>query len=354
MMENQTVWSGARNGERWSAMAPSNIALVKYWGKRDPETQWPANDSLSMTLNVARSITTAQKIDGPYDVFQFSGQTFTSQTSPQHKVFKQLSRLKSLLGFDDNLLIETQNTFPAGCGIASSASGFAALTLAALAAYVGQDSWDHLSILGFDRNRLANLARLGSGSAARSLFGGYVRWSAGSSHDQQIIQPVFSADHWPLTDLIVVLSDEEKSVPSSTAHLAAWASPLFAPRLSHLNKRLSNVTQAIANKDMERLGEEIEAEALEMHAVAMTGEPRVNYFLPKTVEFLTWMRGERARGKLPAWFTIDAGPNVHVICEQKDAQSVQKYIQDFWPSAKVIADGVGNGPRLTKGNAVHD
>ena len=336
--------------ESWTAVAPSNIAFVKYWGKRDPGLQWPANDSLSMTLTTSRTITTARRHDSPMDIFQFADQpAVTSATHPQQKIFRHLSFLRQQLGTTGHLIITSQNTFPTGCGIASSASGFAALTIAATAAWTGHADWNELALKNASRDALAHWARQGSGSAGRSLFGGFVRWDAGASPQEQRIHQIATADHWALSDVIVVLSDEEKSMSSSEAHLAAWGSPLFTPRLSGLPAKMKRIIDALERKDLERLGPELESEALDMHAVAMTGNPPAYYFTNDTVRFLSWVRDERGRGALPAYFTIDAGPNVHLICETKDVDTVTRRLQKEWPRVKTIVDRVGTGPTVFQG-----
>lgn len=337
--------------EAWTAIAPSNIAFIKYWGKRDPNLQWPANDSLSMTLSNSVTTTTARRLDGTIDVFQFGDQpAISSATHPHHKVFRHLMFLRQQLNASGALSITSRNNFPTGCGIASSASGFAALTLASAAAWTGHSDWNELALKNASRDALAQWARQGSGSAGRSLFGGFVRWDAGASPQEQRIHAIHTADHWALSDVIVVLSSDEKSISSSEAHLAAWGSPLFPPRLSGIAAKMKRVTDALERKNLEHLGTEIESDALEMHAVAMTGSPAAYYFTPDTVRFLAWVRDERQRGVLPAYFTVDAGPNVHLICETKDVDIVTRRIQKEWSRVKTIVDRAGHGPKIVKGN----
>lgn len=336
--------------ESWTAVAPSNIAFVKYWGKRDPNLQWPANDSLSMSLTTSRTITTARRHDVQMDVFQFGDQPqVTSVSHPHLKVFRHLDFLRHQLNTTGHLIVTSQNTFPTGCGIASSASGFAALTIAATAAWTGHSDWNALALKNASRENLAHWARQGSGSAGRSLFGGYVRWDAGASPQEQRLHQIAAADYWSLSDVIVILSDQEKSISSSEAHLAAWGSPLYAPRLAGMPSKIKRVTEALERKDLEELGLEIESEALDMHAVAMTGNPQAYYFTNDTVRFLAWVRDERSRGALPAYFTVDAGPNVHLICETKDVDTVTRRLQKEWPRVKTIVDRVGTGPTVFQG-----
>jgi diphosphomevalonate decarboxylase len=333
---------------RYTATAPSNIALIKYWGKRDPKQQWPANDSISMTLSASRTITTARQSQNAYDSFTFEGRTIQSDQHPDHKILKHLARVRALTGISAHLDIQSHNTFPTGCGIASSASGFAALTIAAAAALTGEESFERLAARGLSRGTLADCARQGSGSAGRSLFDGFVRWSAGQHPSEQFIAREYPVNHWDLADVIVVLSESEKSVSSSEAHLAAWGSPLFSARLAGLNERLAALTSAIKTKDLKALGCLIETDALEMHAVAMTGEPGVCYLSADTQKFVAWVRSERQAGRLNAWFTIDAGPNVHLICTSADSPYVIQSVKNHWTNVRVIADQVGSGPTLCR------
>lgn len=332
-----------------TAIAPSNIAFQKYWGKRDVTLQWPANDSISMTLTRAQTMTTARIQDQPFDVFEMAGTRIDSQAYPDHKVMRHIAMLRAELGLAGSLYIESRNTFPSDCGIASSASGFAALTLAVVSALAGQPSWEGLDLLGITRDRLAHWARRGSGSAGRSLYGGIVQWEAGVDASKQKIEAIFPATHWKISDVIVILSDAKKPTPTSSAHLAAWASPLFAPRLAGLEERSRRIKNAVAGRDISALGIELEQEALEMHAVAMTGEPPIRYLLPSTCEFLSWVRNERSRGALAAWFTIDAGANVHLICETDNETQIEQHVTKHWPHLKLLVDQIGDGPTLMKG-----
>ena len=330
------------------AVVPSNIALIKYWGKKDEFSQWPANDSLSMTLSAAHTVTEASLHDGPHDVLRRNGHIVSAEAT-QDKALKHLVRLRQLLGFDAPLNLSTHNTFPSDCGIASSASGLGALTLAAIAAWTGAESFEHLADLGYSRQRLAMLARLGSGSACRSLLGGFVEWCGGSHTDDQSIRTVSDAEAFPLCDVIVLLSQTPKSISSTAAHRHAWTSPLFAPRLAGMARRLGDVRQAILKQDLEHLGDLIEIEALDMHAVMMSSTPPAYVMTSETSRLLAWVRDERSKGRLEAWFTVDAGPNVHLICRPEVAQDVAHRIVHDFGAPDLLMDRVGHGPALSRG-----
>lgn len=339
------------NSLGFEATAPSNIALLKYWGKAAAADQWPANDSLSMTLQTSRTVTWAQmQNDTREDVLYWERTRLPSDDPRAKKIQRHLQWLRQNTGFAKPLRIHTYNTFPTGCGIASSASGMAALTVAALAAWTQSDQWDRLKTHGFDRSTLAQFARMGSGSAGRSLFGGYVAWNKNTSPTNQSIAPLPVGQDWSLVDLIVVISHEAKAISSSAGHELAATSPLFAPRVAGIAERRQQMEGAIRERDFAALGLLMEIDALEMHSVMMTMTPPANYLLPATVEFISWLREKRHQQGLRAYFTIDAGPNVHVLCEPSQAALVRYAIQQQFPQFSLIDDAMGHGPTLTAKN----
>lgn len=334
------------------ATAPSNIAFIKYWGKRDAKEQWPANDSLSMTLDSARTETWAQIApDGVNRLFRQEG---VFSASEENKAFEFVDWLRKHTGFSAALHFETWNSFPAAAGIASSASGFAALTLAALGAWTGASSLEDLASHGFGLSKLAALSRFGSGSACRSWFGGFVEWSAGDHPLAQTVRQVAPAEHWNLCNLICILSSAAKEVGSTAAHSYASSSPFFAPRLAGLGERQKIVARAIAGKDLVTLGRELEAEALEMHTVMQTATPSIRYMTDESVQLLAALRQVRQQQELPFYFTMDAGPNVHVICESQDRERALLALREItgriFPSKSVaiIEDRIGSGPSLRR------
>jgi diphosphomevalonate decarboxylase len=301
-----------------------------------------------MTLSAARTLTEATGLaSGEDQLLRRDGDTL-QPLSGAAKGLRHLAYLRHTLGFKAALKVITSNTFPTGCGIASSASGLGALTLAALAAWTETDSLAALAEAGFPPARLAALARLGSGSACRSFFGGYVAWEAGETPEAQTVRPVLAAADWPLADLIVLVSPESKAVGSSEGHLSAGTSPLYPPRLAGLPARLRRVYAALAARDLPALGLELEAEALEMHAVMLSATPSLRYLLPGSVEVLTWLRLERERSGLQAYFTIDAGPNIHILCAQAEALAVRARLRAAFPALQVLMDGTGDGPLLSR------
>jgi diphosphomevalonate decarboxylase len=318
--------------------APSNIAFIKYWGARDLERALPLNSSISMTLERCVTQCTAEAIAGNRDEIWLA-EANGGFTSPEpeflRRVQEHLERVRHWAQSESRFRVATRNTFPSAAGLASSASGFAALTLAAAGA------------LGRSTTSSAELSRLarrsGSGSAARSVLGGYVEWMAGSSEEDCRAVQVADAEHWDLRDVIAVVEIGPKEVPSLEGHRRALTSPYMARRLELLPARLAAVRRAIAERRLDRLGPVLEEEAIDLHLIAMSSHPPVFYWSPGTVAVLRTVRELRQEG-LAAWATMDAGANVHVICDADSEGDVAERLESLPAVGFVIQDGVGCGP----------
>ncbi len=325
------------------AEAPSNIAFLKYWGKADAAAQWPANDSLSMTLRNARTETSVQR--SAQSEFYFNGHKLSSQDPFAQKAMRHLAFLFDMLEETPiHLRIETKNTFPDSCGIASSASGMAALTLATVACLLEAPSWDSLTEQGISRAQLASWARKGSGSACRSFWGGFVAWEAAAGPASQRAYPLFPAEHWRLCDILLLISIAPKIISSSQGHLTAWDSPLFLPRLSGLPTRKRAMLEALATQDLSQLGPLLEQEALEMHSIMLSVEPPICYLTADTSAWIVQVRRWRQEEGLEVYFTIDAGPNLHLICEPAAKPALLSRLAQA--NAQWLEDEVGTGPTL--------
>lgn len=325
--------------------APANIALLKYWGKDDAAQQWPSNDSISMTLTHCRTITTVQVKDGN-DLVYLHGEKLTPSGRHGAKIYTQLEFLRKHCGVSDALRVETHNTFPLACGIASSASGMAALTIAAIASWTRCYSWTALAAAGWTRKRLAMLARHGSGSACRSLWGGLVHWQRGAAPDRQHVYQLEDENYLPLCDIIVTPAATTKAVSSSEGHAQAHSSPLFALRIAGLGERRRYLLEALALRDLERIGCLLEQEALEFYQVMASSEPPLVYAGQEALAFMAWLRHGRQRGSFMAYFTIDAGNSVHVLCAAAEVEKITALIHNTYPQYNLIADRIGCGPRL--------
>ncbi len=323
-----------------TARAGSNIAFIKYWGVQSGppgELHLPLNDSISMTLADAYTLTTVEWSDSlASDEITLDDVRLDARAAA--RISEQLDRLRALAGDARRARVVSRNNFPAASGIASSASGFAALSVAGAAA-LG---------LALDAADLSRLARLGSGSASRSLFGGFVEWQQGNDHETSVARELFPASHWALCDVVAIVSAAEKTTSSKAGHRLAASSPLNDARVASLKAKgggLDEVRSAIAARDLSRLGPAIERDALAMHAVMMTGTPSLLYWQPGTLEILHAVPCWRAEG-IEVYFTIDAGPNVHLICEAATVDAVRERVAALPSVQQVLVSGAGEGPTL--------
>ncbi|MFQ5343551.1 MAG: diphosphomevalonate decarboxylase [Anaerolineae bacterium] len=321
-----------------TGVAPSNIAFVKYWGNADPRLNIPFNNSISMNLSAAWTRTTVE-----FDS-AFTGDTLVIDGRPVNgaariRVSRHLDRIRGLAGTESHARVVSENNFPMGTGIASSAAAFAALSLAGTAA---------LNI-DLSEREMTELARLGSGSAARSIPDGYVELKAGGGHITSFAYSLQAPSHWDLRDIVVIVSREEKRVGSSQGHTAAETSPHFTTRLAELPARLKAVRQAIRDRDIQALGEAAEADAISLHVVAMTSRPPIYYWAPATVRLIHAVHEWRHAG-LPVYFTLDAGPNVHLICEAEYEHDVRARLAEIDGVLEVLVSGPAEGARLTNGH----
>ena len=244
--------------------AGSNIAFIKYWGVDDATLNLPQSNSISMTLADAHTTTTVEWLEegqAAKDAITLDGVPLDERKAA--RLVRHLDRIRELAATDRRVRVVSQNNFPMASGIASSASGFAALTVAACQA-LG---------LHWSATRLSAVARRGSGSASRSLFGGFVEWERGHDDATSVARQLHEPDHWQLYDLVAVVSGAEKAVSSEQGHQLAPSSPLNAGRVASLEQALSEVRAALTVRDLRRLGPVIEQDALAMHAVMMTSQP---------------------------------------------------------------------------------
>ncbi len=317
-----------------TAIAHPNIAFIKYWGNRDDALRIPMNDSLSMNLD-ALSTTTSVEFHPRLqaDDLVIDGE----QAAPQaaQRVSDFLDIIRSRMPEKNKAIIVSHNNFPMGAGIASSASAFAALAAAASQA----------AGLPMDIAALSRLARRGSGSACRSVPDGFVEWQAGSSDQDSFAFSIAPADHWRLVDLIVVVSRTHKDVGSSIGHALAVTSPLQKARLSDCPRRLQLCRQAILKKDFTTFASVLELDSNLMHAVMLTSTPALLYWEPATIAIMKKVRAWRAQG-LPACYTIDAGPNVHVLCPAENAAEAEGLLKSVNGVEALYSSSPGNGVRL--------
>ena len=315
-----------------TALAHPNIAVVKYWGKRDLPLNLPAVPSLSVTLDTFQTVTEVTwGIDRAEDELELNG----GRARPND--VQKIGRFLDL--FDParpRCRVVSANNFPTAAGLASSSSAFAALALAAAAA-AGQD---------LDPARLSVLARRGSGSATRSLWGGWVEWPMGVEADGSDChgQPLAPADHWDLRVVVAIIGAGPKAVGSTAGMTRTEAtSPLYPGWVSSAPADVALGRAAILARDLGALGEIMEHSTYKMHATMFSARPPIRYWAPATVAAQQVVE-ELRRAGVSAWCTMDAGPNVKVLTAAADAPRVAEALRTVADDVLVL--GIGGDARL--------
>ena len=319
-----------------TAQANPNLAFIKYWGNRDSALRIPLNGSISMNLDGLTTRTTVSfQPSLPFDELVINGHEVTG--AGLERVSDILDIIRGRVKIDHRAEILTENNFPSGAGIASSASAFAALALASSTA----------AGLTLSDKDLSRLARRGSGSAARSIPGGFVEWEAGTSDEDSIAFSIAPADHWDLVDLIAVVSSSHKKTGSTEGHAIAPTSPLQAARVADAPRRLEICRRAILEKDFNSFASIVELDSDMMHAVMMTSTPALHYWKPASLAVMSAVRQWRADG-LPVCFTVDAGPNVHVLTLESEAHAVEKRLRDIKGVENVLVARAGGPAKIVE------
>ena len=312
-----------------TASAAANIALVKYWGKASISNNQPATGSVSLALEDLRTTTTLEFATGNQDTFDTE-----LDDKARKRVLSFLDRVRLTHQITQRLHITTANNFPTGTGLASSASGFAALCLAFNALF-------NLNLTGKD---LSRMTRLGSGSAARSVYGGIVELIP--SDDAYAI-PVATAEEWPLDIIVAVTEERPKAIGSTDAMIqTANTSPFYQSWLSSHAEDMTLAKQAITEKDFGKLADTSEQNCLKMHATMTTSVPPIIYWNPDTVEIMHEVRALRSSGT-PAFFTIDAGAQVKIVCLPSATDSIRQQLKSIAGLKQVIVTRLGGLPSVT-------
>lgn len=320
-----------------TAQAHPNIAFIKYWGNRDNTLRLPVNGSLSMNLHGLTTRTTVSfQPSLPFDQLVINGREATGPGLD--RVAYILDIIRGMADIHERAEVMTENNFPSGAGIASSASAFAALALAGSKA----------AGLNLTEPELSRLARRGSGSASRSIPGGFVEWQVGTTDDDSFAFSIASPDHWRLADCVAIVSASHKKTGSTEGHALAPTSPLQAARVADAPRRLDLCRDAILNRDFAAFASIVELDSDMMHAVMMTSTPALHYWNPASLSVMNAVRHWRGEG-LPVCYTVDAGPNVHVICPEAEAQTVEKRLREINGVSDVLIARVGGGAKIVNG-----
>jgi diphosphomevalonate decarboxylase len=314
-----------------TAQANPNIAFIKYWGNRDNLLRLPMNGSISMNLEGLYTRTTVSfQPSLPYDELIINGHEVMG--AGLDRISYILDIIRGMANIHERAEVMSENNFPSGAGIASSASAFAALALAGSKA----------AGLQLSEAELSRLARRGSGSAARSIPGGFVEWQAGAEEEDSFAFSIAEPGHWDLVDCVAIVSAAPKKTGSTEGHSVAPTSPLQAGRVADAPRRLEICRKAILERDFNTFASIVELDSDMMHAVMMTSTPALHYWKPASLDVMNCVRRWRMEG-IPVCYTVDAGPNVHVMCPETEAHVVDKRLREIKGVQNVLVARAG-GP----------
>jgi diphosphomevalonate decarboxylase len=321
-----------------TATAHANIALVKYWGKKDAALRLPTADSVSMTVDGLYT-TTRVRILPRGGEFSFSLDGMEIKGGAADRVHRYVDRLQRRFGLSGPVAVESANHVPTSAGLASSSSAFAALALAFAGAYN----------LDVDRRELSRMARLGSGSACRSVFGGFARWFAGHDDSSSYAVPIDEHPDIDLRLVVVEVNTGPKPIGSTEAmERVVRTSPYYGRWVEQTMRDNEEMLSAIADADFSHIGRLAQQNALDMHALNLTARPGFTYFQAGTLKAMRIVRDLNAEG-VECYFTIDAGANVKILTRTATTQLVRARFAQEMPQATVATFGFGPAAHLGGG-----
>lgn len=319
-----------------TAIAPSNIAFTKYWGRKDEVLRLPENGNISMCLSNLLTTTTVE-FSPAYTKDEISINGSGLEEDEAERIIKHLDRIRKLAKISDKAKVVSKSNFPSGTGLSSSASGFAALSLAASKA----------AGLNLSEKDLSILARQGSGSACRSIPSGFVEWLDGDTSETSYAIQLFPPDYWAIADVVAIVSEGKKEVPTSKGMQSTHSSPFMKVRLRRMKEKNEKVKRLIAERNFRELGELIEQEALELHTIMLTQTPPLIYWTPGTLMIMKLVSHWRDEG-VPVYFTLNTGQNIHLICEFGSVKKVKAKLQKLDFVKEIIVNTPGEGTRLSE------
>ncbi|MBM77973.1 MAG: diphosphomevalonate decarboxylase [Crocinitomicaceae bacterium] len=330
--------------------SPSNIALIKYWGKK--EIQIPTNPSISFTLKNCKTTTTLFLKKGLKKLNNVivDGKTKHSFTA---KIEKYFSLIQSYCPFLENyeITISTSNTFPHSSGIASSASGFSALSMCIVQF---EQKLCHYSD-EFKFKKASFLSRIGSGSASRSIYGPMAIW--GKNNTNNICSDLYATPHNKIHDVfkdfqdtVLLIDKGQKQVSSTVGHKLMVNHPYAKERFSQAKQNLNSILNILCSGNLEDFIQLVEHEALSLHAMMMTSNPYFILMKPGTIETIHKIWEFRKTTKTPLCFTLDAGANVHLLYPKSESNRIMAFVEDqligYCENQQYICDEIGTGPKL--------
>lgn len=316
---------------RGKARAYGNIALIKYWGKRDEKYILPMNSSLSLTIDCFYTETEVVFSESYGEDLFYLNDTLQDETATG-RISSFIDLFRKAANIDMKATVKSTNFVPTAAGLASSASGFAALAAACNIA----------SGLNLDLRELSMYARQGSGSAARSIYGGFVEWQRGTDEKDSYAIPVDDAK-WDIGMVVVVVNSNKKEVSSREGmKRTVSTSPFYKIWSNKAEEDVKEAKLAIKNRDFERLGLITERNGLMMHATMLGANPPILYWEPDSVLAMKMVRELRNEG-IACYFTMDAGPNVKILCRLSESNKIKEKLMEAFDEERIIVTGPGPG-----------
>ncbi len=315
----------------------ANIALIKYWGKRDEKLFLPTKSSVAVNVQELSTTTSMSLKNETVDEVSLEGSSDKKLIEP---IIEFLNKARGHLGITTRFSVTSRNHFPTASGLASSASGFSALAL-------GISS---LCNLDLSKQEISILARLGSGSASRSVYGGWVLWHRGTlaSGSDSFAEQIASSDWWPELRIVVITTTrEKKTTPSRTGMQESMnSSSLYPAWIARSEDRLQNLLVALKEKDLGRLGSLTEEEWLDMHDVMLSTHPSLNYWSETSYSIMRQIKKLRITNGLPIFITTDAGPHVKVICLADSVPLIREVLKPVPGIIDIIESRVAGDPEI--------
>ncbi len=324
-----------------TAIANANIALVKYWGKRNKELMLPCNSSISMTTEGLSAQTTVEFSDDyNEDQLILNGEEIKAGTNDYDEYVGTFMKVvREMTKTETKFEIVSNNNFPTSAGLASSAAGFAALAAAVNKALD----------MGLNKKELSMLARRGSGSATRSIMGGFVEWKKGRKEDgsDSFAKQLAKEHYWPEFRMIVCVTSEKEKKIKSRAGMAQTVSncAMYPCWLKSVNDDLKIIRESIKEKNFTKVGQHSQLNCLKMHATMISTSPPIIYWNPTTIKImqsvLEWNE------EIESYFTMDAGPQVKILCLEKDMEEIKKRLHEIEGIENLIETMPGKGVQIT-------
>lgn len=312
--------------KKYKAKAHANIALIKYWGKENEDLIIPNNNSLSMTLDNLYTETVVNFTDNNKDIFYLDEKL--QDEIETAKISKYIDIFRNLASSDKRVEVHSFNHVPTAAGLASSASGFAALSCAL----------NSLFELNYDKKELTKLARLGSGSASRSIYGGFVEWNKGYDHETSYAEKIDDGN-FDIAMIILVLDDKKKEISSRQAmKLTVETSPLYPSFVESSKGDINNIKKAIKDRDFDAIGRISQHNAMKMHATMLGSNPPILYLKEKSIQAINKVKDLIKMG-FSVYYTMDAGPNVKLIVKKSEIDRIVENLIEF---DNIIISNVGN------------